>query len=54
VDEVSVVLPHTQAGGVLGFGAIEGDVGDAVLSVLLELDVPLGFLLHFFVVELRH
>src|ERR1700757_1135309 len=54
VDQVGVVLPHAQGGGVLRLRTIEGDVGDSVLLVLLEPDVLLGFLLQFFVVVLGH
>jgi hypothetical protein len=38
MDQVGVVLPHPQSGGVLRVRTIEGDVGDSVLDVLLELD----------------
>src|ERR1700740_1595810 len=54
VDQIGVVLPHPQGGGVLRVGTIERDIGDSVLLVLLEFDVLLGFLLQLFVVVLRH
>lgn len=54
VDQVGVILPHAQGGGVLRVGTVEGDVGDPVLLVLFELDVLLGFLLQFFVVVFGH